>query len=102
MSQTEARIDEGVEKEKDVIELGEANAALKELVQEKEIAYCSVRTLVDLHSRFDDKGRVADLAEARETINAIKPNLIMARKNIIEAVRVVYEAIKIYQITYEI
>lgn len=74
----------------------EANNAFEELVQEAENAYSVAQSLVDLHTEFDDKGRVANLTEARETINAIKPNLITARKNIIEAVRVVYEAIKVY------
>ncbi len=83
------RIDELIEKEKDVIELEEANTALKELVQEVENVYSAAQSLVDLHSGFHDKGRATDLAEAQGTINTIKPNLITAREKIIEAVRVV-------------
>ena len=53
---------------------------------------------MDLHSGFDEQGRVEDLAETWETINAIEPYLPMARGNIVKAVVVVYEALRAYQI----
>ncbi len=57
---------------------------------------------MDLHSGFDDQGRVEDLAEAQETVYAIEPYLSTARGNIVEAVRVVYKAVQAYQKDNEI
>ena len=101
VSRAEARIDKLIEEGKDVAELVEAIAQFEELIQDAENAYSAAQGLVDLHSGFDDQGRVEDLAEARETINAIEPNLTTARVNIVEAVHVVYEAVQVYQTANE-
>jgi hypothetical protein len=101
VSRAEARIDKLIEEGKDVAELVEAIAQFEELIQEAENAYSAAQGLVDLHSGFDDQGRVEDLTEARKTINAIEPNLTTARENIVEAVHVVYEAVQAYQTANE-
>ena len=102
MPRAEARIEELIEKGKDVAELEEAVVQFETLIEEAENAYSAAQSLVDLHSGFDDQGIVEDLAEARETVYAIEPYLSTARGNIIEAVHVVYEAIQAYQTDNEI
>ncbi len=102
VSKAEARIDELIKEGKDVSELKEAAAQFETLIKEAENAYNAAQSLVNLHSGFDGQGRVEDLADARETVNAIEPYLSSARENIIEAVRVVYEAIEAYRLTNEI
>jgi hypothetical protein len=97
MSRAEERIDKLLEEGKDVAELEEAISQFEILIEKAKNAYSAAQSLVDLHSGFNDQGRVEDLEKARETINAIEPYLSTARKNIIEAVRVVYEAVKAYQ-----
>jgi len=97
MSRAEERIDKLLKEEKDIAELEEALAQFETLIEEAENAYSAAQGLVDLHSGFNDQGRIEDLEKARETINAIEPYLSTARKNIVEAVRVVYEAVKAYQ-----
>jgi len=97
MSRAEERIDKLLKEEKDVAELEEAISQFEILVVKAENAYSAAQSLVDLHSGFNDQGRVEDLEKARKTINAIEPYLSTARKNIVEAVRVVYEAVKVYQ-----
>lgn len=98
MSRAEERIDKLLKKEeKNVAELEEALYQFEILIEKAENAYSAAQSLVDLHSGFNDQGRVEDLEKARETINAIEPYLSTARKNIVEAVRVVYEAVKVYQ-----
>jgi len=102
ISQAEARIEELIEKGKDVAELKKAVVQFETLIEEAENAYSAAQSLVDLHSGFDDQGRVEDLAEERETVYAIEPYLSTARGNIVEAVRVVYEAVQAYQTDNEI
>ena len=102
MSQAEVRMDELIEEGKDVTELEEAAARFEILIEESQNAYSAAQSLVDLHSGFDDKGRVEDLVKARETIKAIEPYLSTARENIVEAVRVLYEAVQAYQIDNKI
>jgi len=102
MSQAEARIEELIEKGKDVTELEEAVVQFEILIEEAENAYNAAQSLVDLHSGFDDQGRVEDLEEAQKTVYAIEPYLSTARRNIVEAVRVVYKAIQAYQTDNEI
>lgn len=97
MSRAEERIDKLLNEEKDVAELEEALSQFEILIEKAENAYSAAQSLVDLHSGFNDQGRVDDLEKARETINAIEPYLSTARKNIVEAVRIVYEAVKAYQ-----
>jgi len=97
MSRAEERIHKLLQEEKDVAELEEAISKSEMLIEKAENAYSASQSLVDLHSGFNDQGRVEDLEKARETINAIEPYLSTARKNIIEAVHVVYEAVKAYQ-----
>jgi len=97
MLRAEERIDKLVEDEKDAAGLEEALSQFEILIEEAENAYSAAQSLVDLHSGFNDQGRVKDLEKARETINAIEPYLSTTRKNIVEAVRVVYEAVKAYQ-----
>ena len=102
MSQAEARIEELIEKGKDVTELEEAVVQFETLIEEAENAYSAAQSLVNLHSGFDAQGKVEDLAEAREKVYAIEPYLSTARGNIVEAVRVVYKAIQAYQADNEI
>jgi hypothetical protein len=102
VSRAEARIEELIEKGKDVTELEEAVVQFETLIEEAKNACSAAQSLVDLHCGFDDKGRVEDLAEAWETINAIEPYLSAARGNIVEAVRVVNEAVQVYQTANEI
>ena len=102
MSLAEARIEDLIEKGKDVTELEEAVVQFETLIGEAENAYSAAQSLVDLHSGFDDQCKVEDLVKARETVYAIEPYLSTARGNIVEAVRVVYEAIQAYQKENEI
>jgi len=102
MSQTEARIEELIENGKNVTELEEAVAQFETLIEEADNAYSAAQSLVDLQSGFDDRGRVEDLVEARETVYSIEPYLSTARENIVEAVRVVYKAFQAYQADNEI
>jgi len=97
MSRAEKRIDKLLNEEKDVAELEKVLSQFEILIEKAENAYSAAQSLVDLHSGFNDQGRVEDLEKARETINAIEPYLSTARKDIVEAVRVVYEAVKAYQ-----
>jgi len=97
MLRAEERIDKLIEDGKDAAGFAEAISQFETLIEVAENAYSAAQSLVDLHSGFNDQGRVKGLEKARETINAIEPYLSTAQKNIVEAVRVVYEAVKAYQ-----
>ena len=101
MSRAEACIEDLIEKGKYVTELEEAVVQFETLIEEDENAYSAVQRLVDLHSGFDDQGKVEDLVKARETVYAIERYLSTARGNIVETVWVVFEAIQAYQTDYK-
>jgi len=97
VSRAQNKIEELIEGGHDVRMLEEALDNFESMLDSAENDYNAAQSLVDLHSGFSDEGRVVDIEEARRTVTAIEPNLQEARETIIEAIRLIYDAIQEYK-----
>jgi len=77
---------------KDVDMLEEAVAAFETLYGQAQADQQAALALVDAHAGFDLNGKVTDLAEARETVKAVKPFLSSAQENILDALQTITNA----------
>ena len=91
------RISELKQAGKDVEPLEDAMDAYYTLISEADQAQDAAESLITLHDGFDENGKVIDLEKARLTIVDIAPQVEIVRKNIIEVMRVIFNAIKTYQ-----
>jgi len=96
------KLEDLIEEGRDVEMLEDALVDFEDLLDSAENAYNAAQSLVDLHSGFNREGRVVDIEEARRTVTAIEPNLQEARETIIEAIKLIYDAIQDYRAANEI
>jgi len=81
---------------KDVSGLESALEQYYEMITDAGKSQDQAESLVHLHNGFTEDGRVQDINSARETIKEIEPLIKSVRDNMMEAFRVLFDAIQKY------
>jgi hypothetical protein len=90
------RITEMKQGGQDITILEDALDSFYDLIAEADKAQDAAENLIQLHDGFED-GKVVDLEKARNTVSEIEPQIKTVRENIVEAMRIIFEAIQTYR-----
>ena len=82
---------------KDVSPLENMLSKFSGLIASAKQAQDKASATLNLHQGFDAQGKVTDLKFARETTKSVRANIRICRENIIQALRIITNGLKVYK-----